>query len=128
MPFKKLERRPSGKGNFSSDTVRVRSREKRVEITISDDIYKRMGLPGKLAVHLGTGPDKRKLMLTPDDDVNGYRLNVAHKRAITRVICISRGKIGIEVFEPVTVKHTLEDNQLTIVLPRKLATPRNDAA
>jgi hypothetical protein len=124
MAFKKIERRPSGKGNFSFDTVRVRSREKRVEITITDDIFKLMNLPTKLAIHLGTGAHAGKLMLEPDDSVNGYRLNVAHKRAITRVVCISRSKLGFEQFEPITVKHSLEGNQLTITLPRKKTASR----
>jgi hypothetical protein len=120
MSFKKITRKPSGKGEFAFNTVRLRSSEKRVEITVSADLWRDMGEPDKVLIMRGLGGDFGKIALMPDETVDAYKLNKAHTRAETRVANIARPKLGLVIFEPMSAKYRLRDRRLIVTIPTNL--------
>lgn len=127
MAFTKINRKPSGRGNFATNTVRVRSREKQVEFTMSGDVWEALGSPAKMAVLVGTGPHSGRVALEADESVDAYKVQKGHFRTATRFVPIARMKMGLPMFAPIAVRFRIKGSRLVITLP-SIALEKNAAA
>lgn len=115
MSFRKVERRPSGKGAVAADFVKARCWGKRFELLFSEDLWMLIGSPEKIAIFVGAGPDAGKIAIEEDLE-QGYHCRPASPGARIRRIYVTRDKIGVEPFPSRMLKHRVRGNRLIITL------------